>query len=320
VIPTSFTLGDVDLWFQRSFGERWNAMGELMIMNDTSGEGEMYMIHPARLFLEYAYSDTLQLRLGQIHTPIGLYSQLYPHGGSFFDPSIHRPKLAGVKEGEDILPFHALGVSLRGTSMISNSLELMYIVGISNGYNHGSVDGNHQKAPFFQLRLSPLDLDGLTFAFSGYHDLITKDEIMNGVEQSIFALSVLYDAFPFDILAEAFVARHASTPPESFKLFGATDSDHITLPDGTQPRKQLFGGYLQASYLWDQYAIYTVIESFQRDAGDYLFDEHTPYTEYFGVEFGHRYHMNQHLVIKSAYSYSWADALHRLDLQLAYRL
>ena len=318
-IPASFVLGDVDLWFQRSFGENWNAMGELMIMNDTSGEGEMYMIHPARLFVEYTSSDAFQLRIGQIHTPIGIYSQLYPHGGSIFEPTLHRPMLTRVKEGEDILPFHALGLNARGTMMLNDSWEFMYIVGISNGYSHGSFDGNHQKAPFFQLRFSPIEW-GLTCGVSAYHDLITKDEIVDGVEQSIFAFSLMYDSFPVELLSEVFVSRHASRPDETFKIFNPTDPDDTVLPNGKQPRKQLVGGYLQASYMWDRYALYTLIEAFERDAGDYLFDEHTPYTLYMGAELGHRYHINQQLVLKSAYSYNWADDLHRFDMQLAFRL
>ena len=104
IIPASFVLGDIDLWFQRSFGESWNAMGELMIMNDRSGEGEMYMIHPARLFVEYTSSDAFQLRIGQIHTPIGFYSQLYPHGGSIFEPTLHRPMLTRVGRARTSCP------------------------------------------------------------------------------------------------------------------------------------------------------------------------------------------------------------------------
>ncbi len=320
-IPASFVLGDVDIWFQHSFGENLNAIGELLIMNEEGGEGDTYNINPARLFIEYSISEKLKLRLGQLHTAIGLYSQLYPHGGSIFEPSLHRPLLAGVKEGEDILPFHALGFNLRGTSMIGDHLEFMYIVGISNGYSHGSMDTNQQKAPYFQLRLSPLDIMGLTFAFSAYHDLVTKDEIKDGIEQTIMALSIMYDAFPFDILAEGFVMRNASTPPDSFKFFGPSDPDEITLPDGRQPRKQLFGGYLQASYMFGaKHAVFTVLEAFQRDKGDYLFDEHTPYTKYYGTELGHRFHWNQNLVLKSAYNYNWADDLHRFDIQLAFKI
>lgn len=313
-IPSSFTFGDIDLWFQRSFGERWNALGELILMNT----GDHYMIHPARLFLEYSFSETLRLRVGQIHTPIGLYSQLYPHGGKVFEPTLNRPRLAGVREGEDILPFHSLGVTVRGSKMISDEWELMYIAGIGNGYNHGILDDNHQKSPLFQLRLS--SLSGLSFALSGYHDLITRDEIKGGTEQSIFALSVLYDYFPFNVLFETFVARHASTPSESFKLLSKTDPNPITLPDGTQPRKQLYGGYLILSYLFEDTALFGKFEIFERDGGDYLFDEHVMYTSYMEAEVGARYHWSTNIVFKSAYSYQWIDALHRLELQLAFRL
>lgn len=318
--PASFILGDLDIWFQHAFSENLNAMGELLIMNETEGEGDEYKVNPARLFVDYRVNEKLQLRLGQFHTPIGLYSQLYPHGGSIFEPSVHRPLLAGVKEGEDILPFHALGFNLRGTAQFGEHFELMYIVGITNGYSHGSIDTNQQKAPHIQLRISPLDIMGLTFAFSAYHDLISKDEIKDGIEQSILAVSILYDAFPFDILAEAFVMRNASTGPDSFKFFDASDPDEITLADGRQPRKQLVGGYLQASYMWNTQAIFTVLETFERDSGDYLFDEHTPYHQYYGAEFGHRYHWSQNLVLKSAYSYNWADKIQRFDIQVAFRI
>lgn len=318
VIPNSFTIGDIDLWFQRSFGEQWSAMGELMLMG-MAGDS-MYMIHPARLFLEHSHSDSLQIRIGQIHTPIGIYSQRYPHGGKVFEPTIHRPLLARVEDGADILPYHTLGVSARGTQMLSESLEMMYIVGIGNGYNHGNYDTNFQKSPFFQIRLSPLDIFGLSFGLSGYHDLITKDEIKGSIEQSIFAFSLLYDSFPWDILVESYVARHSPTPGDSFKFFSPRDNDEITTVDGKQPNKQLYGGYLQASYMWDEQAVYGMLEAFNRDKGDYLFNEHTAYIEYRGMEMGHRWHINQHLVFKSAYSYVWSDALHRLDFQLAYRL
>ena len=71
--------------------------------------------------------------------------------------------------------------------------------------------------------------------------------------------------------------------------------------------------------MWDDQAIFAMF-GFDEDSNDYQYDEHTPYTRYVGMEVGHRYHVNKHLVIKSAYGYNWSDALHRLDFQLAYCL
>ena len=103
-----------------------------MIMN-MGGEDSMYMLHPARLFINYNYSESLQLRFGQIHTPIGIYSQRYPmEGKSLSQRFIGALSAHGRGETSS---FHTLGFNARGTMMVSDSLELMYIVGVGNGYS-----------------------------------------------------------------------------------------------------------------------------------------------------------------------------------------
>jgi hypothetical protein len=298
-------------------------MGELMIMRDPSGgpDSGHYMLHPARLFVDYKHSRSLEWRFGQLHNPIGYYALLYPHGGKIFEPTIHRPKLAGVNEGEDILPFHMVGMTARGVLALSDSFELMYIAGGGNGYGHGGDDSNQAKATFLQLRALPLDFDGLSIGISGYYDIIDKDEVVGDIHQAIFAASVHYDLFPIDFLAEGFLMRNASERGLALNPSAPSQSASIARPtDGKQPTKRLIGGYAQLSHMWEHHALYGMFESFTRDGGDYLFDEHTPYEDYMGLEVGHRYHFNQSLVLKSGYSYVWTDALHRFDLQLAYQL
>lgn len=321
--PSTFSLGPIDLWFQGQISERWSAMGELMIMRDPSGGADSghYMLHPARLFVDYKQSRSVELRVGLLHNPIGYYALLYPHGGKIFEPTIHRPKLAGVKEGEDILPFHMIGMTARGVLPLSDSFELMYIAGTGNGYGHGGDDTNQAKTVFAQLRVLPLDIDGLSMGLSGYYDIIAKDEVVGDVHQAIFAASVHYDLFPIDFLAEGFLMRNASELGLAINPNVPSQSASISRPtDGKQPTKRLIGGYAQLSHMWEHHALYGMFETFTRDTGDYLFDEHTVYQDYMGLEVGHRYHFNQSLVLKSGYSYVWADGLHRFDLQLAYQL
>lgn len=321
--PATLSLGSLDLWFQSQMSENWSAMGELIVMRDDSGGADSghYMIHPARAFLNYEHSRELSFRTGLLHNPIGYYALLYPHGGRFFEPTIHRPKLAGIEEGEDILPFHMIGATVRGTLSLSESFDLMYIAGAGNGYGHGGDDNNQAKATFLQLRVLPLDLEGLSVGLSTYFDIIAKDEVVGDVHQFISALSLHYDMFPIELLVEGFMMRNATEMSLALNPSASSESDYIArATDGKQPTKKLLGGYAQLSYSWEYHALYGMIEAFKRDVGDYLFDEHTPYDEYQGFEVGHRYHFNQNVVLKSGYTYVVVDALHRFDLQLAFRL
>ena len=313
----SFILGDIDLWFQRQVSEKWSAMGELMIMDMNSEGDPNYHIHPARLFIEYAHSDTLQLRIGQTHTPIGLYSQLYPHGARFFEPTIHRPLLGTVKHGKELLPLHTVGLRIQGSYEVNDHLELQYLVGIGNGGAHGGIDYNLWKTPFAQLRVLPLDIEDLSFVFSAYTDRLTEGEVDN-LYQLIGSASVLYNPFPIGILLETFWVQHAGSFAQ---LFGGSSAGAHMMSDLSVPRTSLFGGYLQLTYALDESnGVFGLVESFTRDENDILFNDHTPYTNYFGVHAGHSYLFNQHVVLKSGYAYSWADNLHRFDVQLAYRL
>ena len=96
-----------------------------------------------------------------------------------------------------------------------------------------------------------------------------------------------------------------------------------TLSDGTlatTPGTSLFGGYLQASYLFGDHALFLMTEAYQRDKADLMLSNHTPYTNYLNVHWGHRYSVNQNVIIKTGHSYTWTDRLSRFDLQIAFRL
>lgn len=315
----SFMLGNIDLWFQSEFSERWAGLGEIMIMNMSKEGDPSYMVHPARLFLSYMWSDALQIRAGEMHTPINLYSQLYPHGARFFEPTIHRPHLARVAVHEELLPLHTVGINARGTFTFGESLDLMYIVGVGNGDAHGGIDSNLFKSPYAQIRLSPLAIEGLTFALSGYLDKIESLEYVQegALHQLITNVSVHYDFYPIELLLETFWVKHA----KNFgRIFGTEEKSSPNDLDGEAETTSLLGTYLQILYHLGDHSLFSLVEVYKRDKNDALFNEHTPYEEYWGISAGYRYFINQNLLLKAGHSYNWVDNLHRFDLQLAYRL
>ncbi len=311
--PASFVLGDVDFWFQKQINPQWAAMGEIMLMEMGASGEPMYHFHPMRLFIEYQQSEKFKLRIGQMHTPIGYYNQLYPHGGKFFEPTIHRPHLARVTTGTEILSYHTVGLNARGTINLNKSWDFQYIVGIGNGDPHAGIDKNSFKSPYFQLGLQPLDIDGLSFNTSLYLNEIKDpaDTTNYDLREIVGTLGVLYEAYPVDLLAEFFVIGHG----ESFSSI----IDQTSL-NGQIPFTSLIGGYLQSSYSINEQALFIQVEAYQRDKEDLWIDGHTDHEKHFGVHWGHRYLINQGLVLKTGHAYDWANNLHRFDMQLAYRL
>lgn len=211
--PPTFELGDIDLWFQKQINRQWKALGEIIIMDMGSPGNPMHHLHPVRTFIEYFHNETFQLRIGQMHTPIGEYNQLYPHGGRFFEPTIHRPHLAQVKTGEELMSFHTVGLNARGLLNLSDRFDLHYIVGIGNGDPHAGVDANSFKSPYLKLSLFPNDISGLSISLSHYINKISGLEYTNGEDlyEIVSHAGMLYESYPIEFLLEGFWIQHGGS-------------------------------------------------------------------------------------------------------------
>ena len=115
---------------------------------------------------------------------------------------------------------------------------------------------------------------------------------------------------------EAFLIRHAD---HFFGVGHSTASESLTEHDHMNPT-QLFGGYVQALYHWNDHSMFLLFESFERDQEDIILNRHIPYVKYWGVSWGYRQYLNQNVLLKVGHKYSWSDDLHSFDLQLAYQL
>ena len=322
--PT-FRLGDLDLMFQASPGERWQALGELMLMDMAEVGEPAYHMHPARAYIEYLQSDALRLRFGQVHTPIGLYSQLYPHGGKIFEMTIHRPKLVVVEHGKEILPLHSVGVMIHGLLVLSDTLELEYMTGLGNGGAHGGTDENLWKSPYLNLRLYPRSLEGLSFGASAYLDVIDQAHTQRyeELEQLILNAYLHYELFPCDLLIEGYWVQHQERGHHHATAHSETrGAAHGATHEGAHGADQggLYGGFGQLSYSVGDHSPFVMVEYFKRARGDLLLSEHTPYVEYLAGHAGHRYYFSPQVLLKSGYRYEWYDQIHRFDLQLAFQL
>ena len=311
----SFRLGALDLMFQTKVSDQWQALGELILMNMANSGSPQYHIHPARIYVEYQKNAAFRIRFGQIHTPIGLYSQLYPHGGKIFEMTVHRPKLAVVEHGKELLALHSIGFMLNGVFSLSSFIDVQYMMGIGNGGIHSGIDDNFWKSPYLNLRIFPTNIDGLSFGTSVYYDIFNRSHsnIYEDLHELIVNSYIHYDAFPFDILAEVFWLNHKfeSHSPVGEEELHTQESDEAKL---------LIGGYIQGSYSFGDHAPYMMVEYFKRDPHDILLNEHTPYDQYISAQIGHRYYFSTHIILKSGYQYEWFDRIHRFDLQLAFQL
>lgn len=138
--PSSFALGQYDLFITSRLGGHWSFLGETVF----EFVEDQFVADVERLVVEYQLRPGLRVGLGKMHTPIGYWFTQYHHG-ALLEPTIERPLAFRFEDEGGLLASHSLGLSLSGREI--GKLGLGYDVVIGNGAASspaGDVD-NHKS-------------------------------------------------------------------------------------------------------------------------------------------------------------------------------
>jgi hypothetical protein len=231
-IPSSFTLGQFDLFVTASLNDRVSVLAEIVL--EASGANTQVVTDLERLQLTFRVADYLQLSAGRYHTGIGFYNTAFHHG-SYFETPIGRPRVFEFEDEGGVLPIHEVGLSARG-AVPNTGAALQYLAEVGNGRtwtaagDEGSEarDQNGAKSTNLGVSLRPESWLGLEVGASFYRDRVRDP---NGADLGlrIPAAYAVYRTRTAEVMAEWVRVSYRTAS-------GATSSSD--------------GAYVQASNAW----------------------------------------------------------------------
>lgn len=231
---TDFVTGSVDLFVSGDLGENVRALSESVL--EVHDGGPTFDLE--RVYLEWAPFSFLRFRLGRDHLFVGHYMQAYHHA-LFFQLATARPRLVAFEDDGGLLPAHLIGLEVLGDVGIAD-VTFGYALTIGNGRGPLAadvltrMDDNPFKA--LALRLTCAWDLGLTIGVSAYVDQVPPGPAdPRGVWEYLANAYVVYDAHPFDVIAEGYFVRHVSSQTgvtsdliSGFTQVGVTPIDLLT--------------------------------------------------------------------------------------------
>lgn len=269
----SFMMGGVDFFAAHNLSDRLDVLSEVVF----EAPGGDMIVDVERIEVGYAYSDSLSLRIGRFHTPVGYYANVYHHGRQLDSP-ILRPQVLEFEDGGGLVPGHQVGLWARGN--INNTLgTLKYNVAVSNGHKFAdsdpelkinmTADDNANKALVGSLIFEPKFLNGVGVGISYLsHELnryascsavVASDNVTvqadcnNAVslDQQIVGYNMYYDTPPVQFIAE---------------YYSLKDKDTLVNPEKEYTSN---GYFIQAAYDYNEkYRPYIRYEELNPDAND----------------------------------------------------
>jgi len=209
--PTSFNIGDFDLYTNTELSDHWSMLGEMLVSSDFSNEFDVEM---DRLLLTYRKNDYLRISIGKFATALGYYAAQF-HRAQYFQTAIGRPIMFSDEDNGGILPTHNIGITASGL-VPSGKLGLHWVAEVANGRSSTNldvpvqnfVDENNGKAVNFGAFVRPEQLNGFEAGFSLYHDTLHPPSAPQ-IGQLIFAGHVVYVGSRLEWLNEAALLRHS---------------------------------------------------------------------------------------------------------------
>ncbi len=223
--PSSFTIGQVNLFVTSDLSERFKFLSEIVFESD---EFNNFGVDLERMLLQYSQNDYLNIAVGRFHTAIGYYNTAYHHS-TWFQTTTGRPFLFEFEDKGGPLPIHNVGVSLTGR-IPSGTVGLHYVVEVGNGRASRSyvpplgqtatavqnyVDENTHKAFNVALFARPEGIRGLQVGFSAYRDVL-QPGVPSRIGETILAAHAVFIGSDFEWLNEALVIRHT---PQGGRMF-----------------------------------------------------------------------------------------------------
>ncbi|OGW54229.1 MAG: hypothetical protein A2Y48_02040 [Nitrospirae bacterium RIFCSPLOW2_12_42_9] len=174
----NFAFGTLDLYLAQSL-EDIDILVELVVE-----EGAILDLE--RLTIGYTFEDSLKVRFGRFHTPIGVWNTAYHHGTQL-QPTIARPEFLNFEDDGGILPVHTIGLYLSGrvrTEAGAIEYGAMYGNGPAVTGEDGNIiltpnnigDNNTNKAVAAHASIAPEAVKGLKIGVSGYLSNVQTDE------------------------------------------------------------------------------------------------------------------------------------------------
>ena len=239
-----FAIGNVDLYFTPSWGDRVKSIVELVF--EPNARGEM-LVDIERVQLGYTFDDRLTGWIGRYHTPFGYWNAEFHHGAQI-QTSILRPRFLAFEDQGGILPVHGVGLLGSGTFSLGGG-RTKYDAYVANGsaiedgelVTRGAKDDDGKK--MFGLNLRHEFGGGLEGLTVGAHALTARVGSYDGAGTLLGAtrlrVSGAYIAFERDrweLLGEYYAFRNrdlsGGTGSHSswagYSQVGYTIGDHLT--------------------------------------------------------------------------------------------
>ena len=211
-----FAIGNVDLYFTPSWGDRVKSIVELVF--EPNARGEM-LVDLERVQLGYTFDDHLTGWIGRYHTPFGYWNAAFHHGAQI-QTSILRPRFLAFEDQGGILPVHGVGLLGSGTFSLGGG-RTKYDAYVANGsaiedgqlVSRGAKDDDGKK--MFGLNLRHEFGGGLEGLTVGAHALTARVGSYDGAGTLLGAtrlrVSGAYIAFERDrweLLGEYYAFRN----------------------------------------------------------------------------------------------------------------
>jgi hypothetical protein len=208
---SSFAMGQLNLLLTSKLTDRAYFLAETYFTNPDNNS-QTYML--TRANIQYSISSAFNLRIGQVHTSVGYWNQVYHHG-SFVQTTVSRPEI--FRYDRAYVPIHSVGVEMFG-GFEGGALDVRYTLGTFNGRGRTPPavlrvkDENDAKAVSAVVNVSPHAVDGLTVGATFYHDRIppNPDVVTRtaSIGERIIGGGVVYKSNRLELLGEVFNIYH----------------------------------------------------------------------------------------------------------------
>jgi len=292
---TSFFLGQANLFATAQIGDHIQVMSETVVKTSAGTAADSISFDQERLWLSYAFSDFLTIKLGLEHGPISRWNRIYHHG-RWLEISIDRPFLAQF-ESSGILPMHNSGIEFSGR-VRTDAGSVEYILLVANGRGRVATDPqkvsdrNDDKAVEISISFVPQAVEGLRVGGGFRWDEIPPnptDPARTGTfRQIVTSTYVEFRQGPFEIMAE---------------LAWVDDRDRATATTFSHSL-----AYVQVAYHWtDRWAPYIRFDTRQMDFGDPFYAPLGRDTDIWELLLGLRHELADNAAIKIEVAYGRED-------------
>lgn len=284
-----FSLGHISLFITSEIADKVNFVLESEFHTDPDTNSTEF--HPERANIKYSFSDTFNIKIGRMHTPLGFWNQAFHHG-TWLQTTILRPVIYFWEDDKGgFLPLHSFGIELSGLLEFVD-FDLEYSFDVLNGRGRTiteiqtAKDRNDSKAISFLLSYEPYFVQELKLGTSFYFDTIPPNPDdsarINRIKERIIGGYITYMHSGLELLGEIFNIHHDDK---------TSGNDFSTL-----------GFYLQTGYKMDKLTPYYRFDFLNFENGDPYFtpndidiNKHT---------FGLRWDIFNWNALKFEYSYS----------------